>query len=105
MEAASRDTAGPGPPGKDGTGGIRDLANQTGSDRLTRGKPGGDGGRKAAMAEVACDKRHSVAPAERAAARYGAAVRHEAFLASLPRSSEQEALSAWARVLGKERPT
>ena len=56
------------------------------------------------MAEVALDKRHSASAAERAAFRFGPSLRHEAFLAALPRASEAQVLTAWGEVLGKEHP-
>ena len=51
------------------------------------------------MAQVACDKRCSTAVADRAAARYGSDVRHEAFISALPCAGEPQALAAHSKVL------
>jgi len=56
------------------------------------------------MAQVACDRRFPADQAERAAVRFGAAVRKKAFLSSLTQPDEQSALRAWSSTLQTEQP-
>ena len=57
-----------------------------------------------AMAETALDKRQPPAVAERSSVRYGASLRHNAYLKSLSKETESQSLQSYSRELQSEHP-